>query len=92
MSEPLFTRCSICQGAGHFDHGDGRTVCPCVRTDHPGYAHVGLTLGQLDRMAERERVLQGDPGVPAERAGKVVADIRARLKRLEQPASFPPWD
>ena len=94
MDDMTYTRCDLCNGtlemvmtpasydevSGEIVYGD-RTVsrCHCTRSPTPGWNPTGLTVRQLERMAERERVLSGDPGIPPDRRLKVLVDLRNRL-------------
>jgi hypothetical protein len=84
-SDMTYSRCDHCGGIGRVlvekEYGWERTACPCVRSESPGWSPTGVTVRQLERMAERERCLSGDPGVPLERRLRVLTDLRNRLDR-----------
>lgn len=80
MSEMIYVRCPACRGSAWL-HGEGvglSAPCPCARTDHPGWAPTGLTMGQIDRMVDLERALAGDPGLPVERRREILRAARQR--------------
>lgn len=88
MTEMTYTRCPACRGSLHIVTGPDiplaatqHVACPCARADTPGWAPTGVTLGQIERMAELERALAGDPGVPEARRRKALARARAALSR-----------
>ena len=86
-NEMTYTPCPICLGTTWMQEpGVPATKhCPCTRGAPPhGWSPTGLTLGQIDRMVERERALDGDPSVPVERRRKVLAIIRKRLETAEK--------
>ncbi len=74
-SEMLFTRCPVCLGSYRVLEAD----CPCTRTPTPGWAETGVTLGQLQVYAGRERALAGDPGLPECRRRRVLGALAARV-------------
>lgn len=83
MSEMTYARCPACRGSTWL-HGEGvggATLCPCTRGETPGWAPTGVTLGQIERMAELERALAGDPGVPEARRREALAMAWAALSR-----------
>ncbi len=92
MSEQLYQRCPICRGAPSFAqdafYDEFLVDCPCARSRTPGWTPIGLSLGQVERLADTERALSGDPGLPAERRGKALARVREMLARLD---SLPSW-
>lgn len=58
--EHLYQRCPICHGKlTYHDFGNPAVMdCLCTRTETPGWAKVGLTLGQLERIrTERDRLM-----------------------------------
>lgn len=86
MSEMTYTCCPVCQGSLRMSMGPDvplsaiqQVPCPCTRGDTPGWAPTGVTLAQMDRMAETERALAGDPGVPESRRREVLARALARV-------------
>ena len=96
MSEMTYTRCDLCEGSlvlttstARFNEADALiefserkpSPCFCTESDTPGWTPTGLTIGQIDRMVERERVLKGDPGVPADRASRIIAEMRSALEK-----------
>lgn len=72
MSEMMYTRCELCKGTGLLDQpavtNTGRTEhrCPCKGAQFPGWAPVGVTVGQLDRIVTENARLKGQPTPPAE--------------------------
>jgi hypothetical protein len=83
-----FTNCEQCKGKlaifiesksqpGWFHPQD----CPCTRGKEPGWNETGLTMGQIERMADVERALQGDPGIPPERRNAILDDLERRLEK-----------
>jgi hypothetical protein len=74
MSEMPYHRCPICVGSRIvLDETVKRIVpCPCTRGSTPGWAPVGVTMGQLERLVERETARQqarcGGGVTPASRA------------------------
>ena len=91
MSEMTYTRCPVCRGtlcitpeaSTDREPACWPVNCPCARTASPGWAPTGLTLGQLDRLADVERALAGDPGLPEERRRAVLVTLRRRLREAE---------
>jgi hypothetical protein len=96
MTELLFTKCGLCDGARKVLQGrvfdvpaaDARKVvdCACVKGPHPGYLAVGLTLSQIDKLVDADRALSGDPGV-VRRAGEAAAGLARELQRAERDAA-----
>lgn len=78
MSKMTYTHCPICQGSLRGVLASQTRECPCVRSGHPGWAPTGVTLAQIERMADLERALSGDPGMPVERRREVLAEVRRR--------------
>jgi hypothetical protein len=87
MTELLFTKCGLCDGARKVLQGrvfdvpaaDARKVvdCACVKGPHPGYLAVGLTLSQIDKLVDADRALSGDPALPfADRERIVLGVVR----------------
>ncbi len=80
-----YTECPMCSGTLRIElrSKDGEKIrfndCPCRASSRPGWAPNGLTIRQIDRMVERERILAGDPGIPPDRRARVLADIRNKL-------------
>jgi hypothetical protein len=82
MDEMTYSQCQMCGGTGRVPRpGGGAVSCACLRSKSPGWSPTGVTVRQLERMAERERCLSGDPGVPLERRLRVLTDLRNRLDR-----------
>jgi len=93
MSEPLYQRCPVCDGSRVHtwpseDGGSPPLRCPCNDSATPGWALVGVTVGQLDRMADLERTLAGDPGIPQPKRAAILAHVRARLGLLDERGYF----
>lgn len=102
MDDMLYEKCAVCRGWGRLnldgsEYSPGtRTAtrpCVCVRSPTPGYTPTGLTTGQVERMVDKERAVQGDPGIPA---GRRLAILRAMqhdaaqaIIRLESEAARP---
>lgn len=80
MSDMTYTRCPMCGGTEVFLTTDGERPCPCMLSDHPGWAPTGLTLSQIERMAELERALAGDPGVTEGRRRQLLLQLRTRVR------------
>jgi hypothetical protein len=70
-----YSRCSFCGGT---QTAQG-LVCPCLKSPTPGWSPTGLTLGQLSRMANIERALQGDPGLPKEHRRQILTDLQMKV-------------
>lgn len=88
MSEKLYARCPICKGTLRYPIPDGAprmpsSDCLCSRGKTPGWVLVGVTMAQLERMADLERALAGDPGLPTERREKALQRAREGLRRAE---------
>ena len=55
MGEMMYQRCPVCNGTQRLDppavvNTGGVTYdCPCKRAKYPGWAEIGVTVGQLDR-------------------------------------------
>lgn len=77
----LYSRCATCGGTGkgEWQHAGPvrRLVCPPCGGD--GWIPTGVTMGQLERMADAERALAGDPGLPAERRRAILAKLRGKV-------------
>lgn len=73
MATMTYTRCPVCENK------QNRPPCVCDRGEAPGYAATGLTLGQIDRMVERERALSGDPSLSLERRQVICGELKDRL-------------
>lgn len=70
VSEPLYQKCEHCRAMRD------RVAGPCPSCNGTGYWPVGLTVGQVDRLVERERALKGDPGIPRERRRAVLEAVQ----------------
>ncbi len=55
--------------------------CPLCRG--VGFVKIGLTMGQVDRMVDVERTLQGDPGIPLEKRLRIAVALDVRLNRIK---------
>lgn len=82
MSEMTYTECGLCKRTQWYPKYP--TCCPCVRSSTPGLSPTGVTVGQIERMVERERSLQGDPGVDAVVRRTVLAKLRQLLEAAEK--------
>ena len=80
MSE-LYTRCSMCAGTCLLNAPHLASPCLCTRSATPGWSPVGVTTAWLDRHAELERALAGDPGVPPDRRIRLLERL---LERVQQ--------
>ena len=78
-----YTRCELCGGRGIIieqpPEQQRSRMCLCARSATPGLNPTGLTIGQLDRLANLERALAGDPGIPAARQKQILEDLADRL-------------
>lgn len=72
-----YTRCEQCAGTLTMARPPG--PCWCTRSSTPGWVPTGVTLGQLERYADRERALAGDPGLPADRRLAILLKLRSRV-------------
>jgi hypothetical protein len=79
-AEPLYQRCSLCSGslrvvaATNTDPVEKDRPCPCTTSPTPGWAAIGLTVGQVERLVEDARKKPGPGGAVTEpaAAAKVV--------------------
>ncbi len=85
-SDPLYQRCPLCRGRLWIDASrrpdaviEVLQACPCRRSETPGYAPVGITTEELDTLVERQRALQGDPGIPIDRRRMILHYLARRL-------------
>jgi len=86
MSEKLYARCPMCKGSLRFPDPAGGD-CFCTRGKTPGWALIGVTMAQLERMTDLERALAGDPGLPTDRREAALRRVRAELKLLDYGAT-----
>lgn len=58
-NEMTYTKCGVCNGAGHLgtEGEDDWKPCPCTRSSTPGWSPTGVTEKQLERLAESEKTL-----------------------------------
>lgn len=68
MSAMTYTKCEMCSRMRD---------CLCAQSPTPGWAPTGLTLGQIERMVQMERVLQQDPGVNPNDVQQVIARLES---------------
>lgn len=103
MSEELYQRCPVCKGSTwlnvdnspapgtdspNFDPKKSARGCPCRKSKTSGWCPIGLTVGQVERMVDLERTLQGDEGIPQPKRAAILAVVRARLGLLTDRGYF----
>ena len=76
----LYQKCEPCHGLGvaKIPPGGFRACRSC---DGRGYVPVGVTKTQLDAYADRERALQGDPGLPEADRLAILLKLKRRVVR-----------
>jgi hypothetical protein len=74
-----YTRCPVCKGTLMMDVGCLRRPCICENSRTPGWSATGLTMGQIERMVEREMALKGDHGIPLEKRKEVIAKLNSDI-------------
>jgi hypothetical protein len=89
----LYEVCGQCGGSGDVadpEDENGLIFDRCRCCGGKGRLAVGVTTGQLRRMVDRERALQGDPGIPVERRLVILKALQvktaAALARLTHEA------
>lgn len=82
-----YTRCPRCDGTLvmpadlRTPTSSGGETCLCCLTPTPGLEPTGVTLAQLERFADRELAIAGDPGIPHARRGEILIDLDVRLRK-----------
>jgi DNA-directed RNA polymerase subunit RPC12/RpoP len=88
----LYQVCEVCEGFGsvpvHEALPKGPATCPGCQGRR--FVKVGVTTGQLERMVQTQRALQGDPGLPFERRREILIDLHKRVNEaLSRPEAKP---
>jgi hypothetical protein len=84
MSAMLYQKCPLCDGSLVLPEplatNDGKTTdrCPCAESAEPGWAQVGVTQAQLQRLALAQQCHQAD--IAAVEA--LIAELAAVLRGL----------
>lgn len=78
--EMTYTRCQVCKGS-QLKTLFGLVSCHCHKSRTPGWAETGVTLDQLERFADWERALAGDPGMLGAKRQLIVSDLYRRALR-----------
>jgi hypothetical protein len=79
--DELYEVCSICEGHGAIPHpASGMRVLHCRGCDGLRFVRVGVTVRQLEILSDRERALDGDPGIHIARRANILARLAFRLK------------